>query len=297
MIVNQSNLAGLTTGFNMAFNQSLKEAKEEYKAFATEIASSTAENAYKWLGTIPRLREWIGEREVQKLEAHGYTIRNRPFESTIAVDRDDIEDDQYGVYTPLFNNLGQMAGEFPDDLCFEQLTKGFKEKCYDGKTFFNAQHKINKKEVSNTTSKKFSRDAYKEGRAQIMSLTDEDGRPLNLVPDLLIVGPKYEEEARLLLEADQIEGTTNVYKGTAKLMVSTRLAGEGKEDMWFLLCTSRFLKPIIFQKRKPIQLVQLTKTDDLNVFMKKEFLYGADGRANAGFGFWQMAYGGSGTAA
>ena len=37
------------------------------------------------------------------------------------------------------------------------------------------------------------------------------------------------------------------------------------------------------------------ETDD-NVFMRKTFLYGADYSGNAGFGFWQMAYGGDGTA-
>ena len=30
--------------------------------------------------------------------------------------------------------------------------------------------------------------------------------------------------------------------------------------------------------------------------MKKQFLYGVDCRGNAGFGFWQMAYGSDGSA-
>ena len=30
--------------------------------------------------------------------------------------------------------------------------------------------------------------------------------------------------------------------------------------------------------------------------MRKTFLYGVDSRGNAGFGFWQMAYGSDGTA-
>jgi phage major head subunit gpT-like protein len=37
--------------------------------------------------------------------------------------------------------------------------------------------------------------------------------------------------------------------------------------------------------------VPLTKEDDQNVFMKDQYVYGSDGRGNAGFGFWQMAYG------
>ena len=94
------------------------------------------------------------------------------------------------------------------------------------------------------------------------------------------------------MEADQIEGTTNVLKGTAKLHVEPALAEH--PEYWFLLCTNRFLKPFIYQLRKKIKFVSLTKDTDENVFLLDEFLYGADGRSNAGYGFWQMAYGSTG---
>ena len=57
----------------------------------------------------------------------------------------------------------------------------------------------------------------------------------------------------------------------------------------------KFLKPFIFQKRKPVELTALTRNNDENVFMRDEFVWGADGRSNAGYGFWQMAYGSTGT--
>ena len=63
-----------------------------------------------------------------------------------------------------------------------------------------------------------------------------------------------------------------------------------------MLCTNKFLKPFIFHKRTPVMLTALTKDDDENVFMRDEFIWGADGRSNAGYGFWQMAYGSDGTA-
>lgn len=62
----------------------------------------------------------------------------------------------------------------------------------------------------------------------------------------------------------------------------------------FLLCTNRFLKPFIYQLRKKIKFTSLTRDTDENVFMLDEYLYGADGRSNAGYGFWQMAYGSTG---
>lgn len=66
---------------------------------------------------------------------------------------------------------------------------------------------------------------------------------------------------------------------------------DGASTPWFLLSTSRPLKPLIYQERQPFAFVAMDKQDDPNVFMKKELLYGVDGRANVGYGFWQMAVG------
>ena len=169
---------------------------------------------------------------------------------------------------------------------------GFTNECYDGKPFFSADHPVEKKKVSNLGTKKLSMEAYKAGRTAIMSLVGDKGKSLGLVPDLLVVSPANEEMGRQILEAEFINGSSNVYKGTAKLLVEPELAAQ--EDAWYLLCTRRSLKPIIYQERKKIKLVSKTADNDDNVFMRDEFLYGADGRNNVGYGFWQMAYGSTG---
>ena len=65
----------------------------------------------------------------------------------------------------------------------------------------------------------------------------------------------------------------------------------GSGTPWYLLDTSRALKPIVFQERKKPQFVAKTSPTDDNVFHAKTFLYGADARYNVGFGFWQLAQG------
>lgn len=292
MIVNQANLHGLSTGYSTAFNKSFTDTQPNFQKVATTVPSTTGEQDYKWLGQMPGMREWIGEREVQSLAAYDYLIKNKKFEMTVGVPRDDIEDDKYGVYTPLFSNMGEAAALHPDELVFGALMNGFDEKCYDGLSFFNEGHMSGGKAYSNRSKKKLTRDSYLEARTAIMSIKGDKGKSLKLLPDLLVVSPKLEYEARLILEADQVDGTSNILKGTAKLHVEPMLAE--KEDYWFLLCTGRFLKPLIYQVRKPIKFVTLTKETDENVFMYDEYRYGADGRSNAGYGFWQMAYGSTG---
>lgn len=294
MIVNQASLHGLNVSYSSAYNKSFEDTHTDYEKFATVVPSTTAETNYKWLGQIPQMKEWIGEREIQSLAAYDYSIKNKKFEMTVGVPRDDIEDDQYGVYTPLFSNMGEAAKNHPETLCFDALKAGFKEKCYDGKEFFASGHKVGKKTFNNLSHEKLSLESYKAARTAIMSVTGDKGKSLKLVPNLLVVSPANEDAARLILKADYINGTTNVYKDTAELLVSPELADV--PGAWFLLCTNKFLKPIIFQERKKIKLTSLTKDTDENVFMKDEFVWGADGRSNAGYGFWQMAYGSDGTA-
>ena len=252
MIVNQANLHGLEIGYSTAFNKRFGEVQPNYPKVATVVPSATGEQDYKWLGQMPSMKEWIGEREIQALAAYDYTVKNKKFEMTIGVPRDDIEDDKYGVYTPLFTSMGESAALHPDDLIFGAMMDGFEEKCYDGKTFFAENHEIGKKTYSNRSNKKLSAESYMEARAAIMGITGDKGKSLKLVPDLLVVSPALEQEGKLIVEADQINGTTNVLKGTAKLHVEPILAAN--PNYWFLFCTNHFLKPFIYQIRRKIKL-------------------------------------------
>lgn len=292
MIVNQQALLGITTGFKTIFNKVFSETKTDWEKIATKVPSETSEESYKWLGKIPRMREWIGDREIQNLTGADYAIKNKDFEVTIGVDRNDIEDDKIGVYNPVIQDIAQSTVTFPDTLVFKLLVSGFATKCYDGQPFFSDAHKIGKKTVVNKNNKKLSTESYAEARRNMMSIKDENGESLRIIPDTLVAPPALEDEARKILMADQIEGTTNIYKNTATLLVVPELAGE--DTSWYLLCTSKPLKPLIYQERKAPKFDALIDDKDDNVFMRKQYLYGVHARANAGYGFWQMAYGSTG---
>lgn len=223
MDINSANLQTAYVGFNTAFKSGLLEATSLASRVATTVPSTTKENEYGWLGKFPRFREWVGDRVINSLAKHGYSIKNKPFELTVEVDRDDFDDDNLGIYTPMFRDLGMSSTTFPDDLIWPLLLAGFTTKCYDGQNFFDTDHPV----------------------------LDENGNE-----------------------------------------VSVANTDGGSGTPWFLMDVSRPLKPLIFQDRKtPNQLIRMDKEDDTNVFMKKQFIYGLDGRAAAGFGFWQMAWG------
>ncbi len=70
--------------------------------------------------------------------------------------------------------------------------------------------------------------------------------------------------------------------------VSNMQAGGGVP--WFLMDTTRPLKPLIYQQRKAPNFVSRDRETDDNVFDRGEYVYGVDTREAAGFGFWQMAF-------
>lgn len=291
MIINRGNLQNIYTGFKVIFQNAFGGAKPNYEKVATIVPSTTSQENYKWLGNIPRMREWIGERIIQNLTNYDYTIKNKDFELTIAVDRNDMEDDTIGLYNPLVQQMGQSAATHSDEITFELLAKGFENKCYDGETFFGS-HKVGKKTYQNKGTKKLTIESYGAARANMMSTLTENGKPCRVMPNLLVVPPQLEGAARKILFSEQIEGTTNVYKDSAELLVMPELATS--PEAWFLLDTSKPVKPLIFQQRKKPQFVAKNNINDDNVFFKKEFIYGTDSRDNAGYGLWQLAYGSTG---
>jgi len=292
MLVNQQAIQGISTGFKTIFNKVFTETTTLWDKVATRVPSETGEENYKWLGKLPRMREWVGDREIQNLAASDYTIKNKDFELTVGVDRNDIEDDKLGVYNPVIQDIAQSTKAFPDTLVFKLLKERFILKCYDGKPFFSDAHKIGKATISNLGNKKLSHESYEAARSAIMTLKDTSGNSLNLVPNLLVVAPANESKAREILLADMRSGSSNILKGTADFLAVPELAGN--DNAWYLLCTTKALKPLIFQERKAPKFDALISDQSENVFMRKQFLYGVHARANAGYGFWQMAFGSTG---
>ena len=152
MIINQSNLSDLFKAYNAAYNQGFRDARPMWNTIATQVPSATKENHYAWLGQFPKLREWLGDRQVKSMESFDYTIKNKKFESTVGVPRDDIEDDTYGVYTPLMKEMGFDGAMHPDEVIWPLLAAGTATACYDGQYFFDTDHPVNGASVANVDS-------------------------------------------------------------------------------------------------------------------------------------------------
>ena len=142
MLINSSNLRTLYTGFSSLFREGVGAAPSKWSTVAMKAMSNTSKEEYGWLGAVPGLREWVGERVIQNLSLQSYAITNRIFESTVSVKRTEIEDDNVGVLAPAFRMMGREAAIHPDKLVFGLLKSGFNTLCYDGQFFFDTDHPV-----------------------------------------------------------------------------------------------------------------------------------------------------------
>lgn len=142
MITSGANLSILYTAVKANFQQGRQMYAPHWSKIATLVPSTTMTETYAWLGEFSRLREWIGERQVNRMKQHGYSLTNKKFEATEGIPREYVEDDTYGVMMPKFQDMGYAAATHPDEMLFALLAAGFTTKCYDGQNFFDTDHPV-----------------------------------------------------------------------------------------------------------------------------------------------------------
>ena len=138
-----------STAFSAKFNEGFKDATQLHMEIATTIPSSAASSGYGFLQQVPKLEEWLAARQLKKLDEYDYEIKNKLFESSIKVKRTDFEDNDYGKYSPIFQDLGSEAAQYPNDHVFDLLKNGLTGLCFDGLPYFDADHPVGDVTASN----------------------------------------------------------------------------------------------------------------------------------------------------
>ena len=125
MIINQQALANLYTGLTAVFTAAFQDTPTWHERVAMTVPANTRIMDYKFLLDFPMVREWIGDRQISSLEPNAYQVESKDWEATIEVSRNDIEDDQLGLYNPIIAALAQEARKHPERLIANLLMGGF----------------------------------------------------------------------------------------------------------------------------------------------------------------------------
>ncbi|UJX40869.1 Mu-like prophage major head subunit gpT family protein [Desulfovibrio sp. JY] len=150
------------------------------------------------------------------------------------------------------------------------------------------------------TNKKFEdtvgvpREAIEDDTVGVYSpIFEEMGRAAGVFPDELVFALLALGGATACYDGQNFFDTDHpVFPGVDGTGEAATVANyaDGTDPAWYLVDTSRAIKPIIFQERTKPEITSMTKLDDETVFSTDVFRFGIRYRCNVGFGFWQFAY-------
>jgi phage major head subunit gpT-like protein len=294
-------LPGLKAEFSLAYKGEMDRSVAD--RIATVVSTTQPIQRYAWIGAAPGMREFLDERRPAGLDARAFTIEDKTFESTIAVDRRAVEDDQLDLIKMRVRELALRVAAHRHQIVSQALVAN--PVGFDGAPLFGAHDAGGGATWTNATADDLGADALQAAIGSMMRTPDDAGVPLGIVPDTLLVGPKLMWQARELVESPVVvfRGASsgaaptpykNALMGQLDVVVSPFLDGAA-QDAWFLLDTKRPMRSILLQQRSDVP-VEFTALDERSgsesAFLRDRFYYGVRARYNVGPGLWQTAFAG-----
>lgn len=273
--------------------------------------SDQESETYKWLGSAPAMREWIGGRNAKGFTTNGITITNKIFEATLEVLKREIDLDKTGQVMTRVRELAQRANAHWATLTTTLIQNGASTTCYDGEYFFDTDHSEGS---SSTQSNDLTCDISALGVANhgtataptaeemqyailaavqaILGFKDDQGEPMNETASeflVMVPTPFMQATAAALTLPTFGGGATNLIPNLNNFridfQVNPRLTWT---DTFAVFRTDGQTKPFILQEEQPITMSAVASGSELE-FNERKHRYGIEAIRNVGYGYWQHA--------
>ncbi len=292
------NTGLVEAGLKSEFFARYDEIPGAYQRLATRVVSTKDGEKYNFLGTVPQMREWGNGRLARGLRSESYSVENQKYETTIEVDRDEIDDDQTGQIRIRVAEMAHRAATHKDRLISELLINGESAgyHSYDGVPFISDAHVSGD---SGAQSNKLTYDAaapdaptvsefraaLAQAMAAMMAFKDDQGEPMVVrsTDFIIVTAPQLHFTAREVVSATLFENTNNTFKMAADPIVLPWLTDASK---WYLCHVGAPIRPFVFQDRMPIEF-GAQEEDSSEGFKNERFLYGVRARYAMAYGYWQ----------
>ena len=306
---------GLRSEFFATFQTQHDAIGQVVDTLATTIPSTSDQEDYRFLGSVPQMREWGTGRVSKGLSVESYNVKNLKYEATIDVDRDEIADDQTGQIRIRIGELAQRAATHKNFLLGQLILNGSAAgfNSYDGVPFFDASHANQDSgnqsneitfDISNTVGgtpvpsepddvdrpgPKTLLAALSAGVEQMMLFVDDRGEAMHRSPSGLVIVCHWRTYYTWLeaIRATELQNATNI-KGPAMQPAILAMPEMTDTSMFHLFKTDGVVKPFILQDREPIEFTALEQGSDMG-FSQEIYRYGVRARYRLTYGYWQNA--------
>lgn len=278
------------------FDNRVAAATPFYPQVCYDASSVRSSEKYGWIGNMPGMREWLGERQFSELRSANFVLENKHWESSLAIKKTDLADDNLGQYGPVLEQLGIEAAHHPDELWFSVLEQGESTACFDGQFFFDTDHVWGNSgsQSNDITSTVVStsaptvaeiKTAIRKMIRSMLAFKNDQGKLYNRptvgrLNDLTLLVPlALRDLVYDALESELISNSSNVVVDRPNIVSSPYLTSDVK---LYLFKTGEAVKPFVFQRREPLTRM-MKGIDDLET---KDVKFMTEARYNVGYFAW-----------
>lgn len=272
---------------------------------------------YKWLGAVPKYREWIGGRAATRPRVESYQIRNKLWEQTLEFSVDDLRRDKTGQIQIRIGELAAAGAAYWEDLITTLINSN--GLAYDGQNFYDTDHPVAEATESSTTAKNVVTstevaalnvntataptpdEAAKivQGLVgHLMTYKNDQGHLLNAQAKSFLImvsttnqwgafGTAISQNALTGGASNPLNGLKSMGYSFDIIMNPTASTGITDDDV-LLFRTDAKLKPFILQE-ETAPTVTVIGSGSEEEFKNRRHLFGTSRIGNAGYGLWQYA--------
>ncbi len=302
MLINDASIAALTRTYNTAWTAAMQAGEADLALLKgvlfTDFPSTGSANVYGFLERMSRWREWLGDRVWGNIKANAFVVPNRTFEDSVEVPRDAIDDDSYGMFTPLVTAMGAGWSTMQRELLISVLLTP--PVCFTGKALLAADHTYGDNTIANLTG-----NALNAANLEAALLATSQWKYANgdlVKPNWthLVVGETLRTAAFNIIKNSTVAVVTddgsaaigNPNQGRLELLVLPEITG----NQWYMVASSLTgpassrmgMRPLGLQvRRAPVPM----SNDAREVELTNQYRYFASGRCEAFGAFPHLVYG------
>lgn len=294
MEVTQGNLSAVFQGFDARFKRALDiKMMSESSDLVRQEEGVSKTDSYPMSGLLGDLYEMVDELYINDIWQMVQDATATTFAGGLGVRKEDIQDDNLGVYQGPIDGLALQAKTHIGRNVAPTLLGGFTDVWGpDGETVFSTSHEWPGGETwGNYIDEPLSEDSLDTACQMLEEMTNPNGEPMGLSPKVLVVGPSNRATAEEIVERKTLaNGADNRLYQKADLEVKPRIT----DDSWFVADTNPYdidfddadnkeilpdiqlPRPLLADVRSPVETTSQTSPDADSVFDRNEYRYKAE---------------------
>jgi phage major head subunit gpT-like protein len=265
--------------------------------------STSDQETYAGFAFAPGVREMIGGRTKRSVPQYSFTVVNKEFESTVAIDYKTRKFNKNNDVANLLSAMGMKARAYPTKLGASILDTNTAAAGYDNLALFHASHVDPGAPYttvqSNALTANWTTDgvptdielstAIRLSMGALRTYKDGDGDPFwpgDTFDCVVMVPPQLYDMANRVQTVDLLTGSVgNDLKGRFRTAVNPYLPYVTTACNFYVVNASSQYRPLVYQVAEDVSL-----TDDLggdNAYDTKTVSFGTYAMYNEGPGYWR----------